>query len=114
MVEHASGAILELGAALDARLLTEHRPAERMRMLRETTNRIVRTANDAAQAHGRASQAVSAELRRENIDPAPARAMRLRLDAARLAVMAALEVASHRYPSPVASDPVVTKHRSDG
>jgi len=98
VVQHASGTILELGAALDAQLLKEQRPAERMRMLRETTNRIIRTANDAAQAYSRASRAITAELERPNLDPGPAEAMRRRLDAARLAVMAALEEASRRYP----------------
>ena len=109
VVQHASGIILELGTALDARLLTEQRPAERMRMLRETTNRIVRTANDAAQAYSRASRAITAELERPNSDPAPAQAMRLRLDAARLAVMSALEVASRRYPPLTEAEPVNAK-----
>ena len=62
VVQHASATILELGAALDAQLLKEQRPSERMRMLRETTNRIIRTANDATRGlqqgdsshHGRA------------------------------------------------------------
>jgi len=78
VVQQASATILELGAALDAQLLKEQRPTERMRMLRETTNRIVRTANDAAQAYSRASRAITAELERPNTNPAPAQAMRLR------------------------------------
>ena len=89
VVQQASATILELGAALDAQLLKEQRPSERMRMLRETTNRIVRTANDAAQA------------------------MRLRLDAARLAVMSALEVASRRYPSLEEASPDETEGTPD-
>jgi len=114
MVQHASGTILELGAALDAQLLKEQRPAERMRMLRETTNRIIRTANDAAQAYSRASRAITAELERPGTDPAPAQAMRLRLDAARLAVMSALEVASRRYPPLDEADPAEAQDQSDG
>jgi len=104
LVQRAGATILELGAALDARLLNERRPAERMRMLRETTNRITRVANDAIQAYGRASRAVTAELQRPNTDPAAAQAMRLRLDAARAELMAALQVASQRYPPPDAAE----------
>ncbi len=113
VVQQASATILELGAALDAQLLKEQRPSERMRMLRETTNRIVRTANDAAQAYSRASRAITAELERPNTNPAPAQAMRLRLDAARLAVMSALEVASRRYPSLEETSPDETKDTPD-
>jgi len=100
LLQRASATILELGTALDARLLNERRPAERLRMLRETTNRITRTANDAIQAYGRASRAVAAELERPDTDPAAAREMRRRLDAARAELMAALQVASRRYPPP--------------
>lgn len=99
LVQSASQTITELGAALDEQLLAERRPAERLRMLRETTNRIIRTANDAIQAYGRASRAVSSELERANTDPAAARRMRLLLDAARLDVLRALEAANRRYPS---------------
>jgi predicted transcriptional regulator len=113
VVQDASATILELGAALDAQLLKEQRPSERMRMLRETTNRIVRTANDAAQAYSRASRAITAELERPNTNPAPAQAMRLRLDAARLAVMSALDVASRRYPSLEEASPDETKDTPD-
>ena len=81
--------------------------------MRETTNRIVRTANDAAQAYSRASRAITAELERPNTNPAPAQAMRLRLDAARLAVMSALEVASRRYPSLEETSPDETKDTPD-
>src|SRR5256885_16366177 len=92
--QQASATILGLGAALDAQLLKEQRPTERMRMLRETTNRIVRTANDAAQAYSRASRAITAELERPNTNPAPAQAMRLRLDAAQPAGMSGLHAGS--------------------
>jgi len=100
VVQQASTTILELGAALDDRLLKENRPSERMRMLRDTTNRIIRTANDAAQAYSRASRAIVAELERPDTDPGAARDLRRRLDAARRDVMAALEVAQQRYPPP--------------
>jgi hypothetical protein len=114
LVQRASATILELGAALDARLLNERRPAERLRMLRETTNRITRTANDAIQAYGRASRAVTAELQRPNTDPAAAQEMRQRLDAARTEVMAALQVASLRYPSADTATAIEGEETADG
>jgi putative heme degradation protein len=112
-VQQASATILELGAALDARLLKEHRPAERMRLLRETTNRITRTANDAIQAYSRASRAVTAELARPNTNSAAAKQMRRRLDAARREVLAALQIASRRYPPAEAPDGTDTPETPD-
>ena len=109
LLQRASATILELGTALDARLLNERRPAERLRMLRETTNRITRTANDAIQAYDRASRAVAAELERPDTDPAAAREMRRRLDAARAELMAALQVASRRYPPVDAADALASE-----
>ncbi len=101
MVQRASIEIESLGADLDRRLLEEKRPAERLRMIRETTNQITRLANDAINAYARASRAVRAEEQRGDADPAPAREMRRRLDEARAAMLAVLEVASRRYePAP--------------
>jgi hypothetical protein len=111
-VQHASVLIAELGSALDAALTDERRPGERMRMLRETTNRITRTANDAVQAYRRVSQAVQAETARPDGDPAAAAGLRRRLDAARDDLLKALDAARQRYPwtdgdasAPDGSDP---------
>lgn len=104
LVQRASQTIETLGEDLDRRLQRESRPAERMRMIRETTNQITRVANDAIQAYGRASRAVKAEEQRADSDLAAAREMRTRLDEARAAVLAVLDVASRRYqPAPDAA-----------
>jgi hypothetical protein len=97
MVQRASREIETLGADLDRRLLGESRPAERLRMIRETTNQITRLANDAINAYARASRAVRAEEQRSDSDQGPAREMRRRLDEARAAMLAVLEVANRRY-----------------
>jgi hypothetical protein len=97
MVQRATASIAELTAGLDRKLEQEQRPAERLRMLRDTTNQITRIANDAIQAYRRASTAVRAELERPKGDRMEAQQMRLALDAARAEVLATLEVASRRY-----------------
>ena len=99
VVQHASLLITDLGTDLDRQLADEQRPAERLRMLRETTNRIVRAANDAVNAYARASRAVNAERARPHGNIAAADEMRILLDAARLDVLGVLEIASQRYPS---------------
>lgn len=97
LVERASGLIRELGVELDRRLQQESRPPHRMRMLRETTNRITRVANDAVQAYARANRTIRAELERPDGDADTAASMRLRLDTSRREVLAALASASERY-----------------
>jgi hypothetical protein len=97
IVEGASQLIRELDAALDRQLAAERRPSERMRMLRETTNRITRAANDAAQAYARTSRGIRTELERPDADVVGAELMRARLDAARGKLLQALEVANRRY-----------------
>lgn len=97
IVERASRLIPELGAALDRKLARERRPAERVRMLRETTNRITRAANDAAQAYARTSRGIRAELERPDADVEGAQIMRARLDEARQDVLRALEDATQRF-----------------
>ena len=67
-------------------------------MLREATNQITRTANDAIQAYRRTRAAVTAELTLADGDEAHARRMSAQLDEARLEVLAALELARSRYP----------------
>ncbi len=98
MAQRAAAEIEMLGADLDRRLQGETRPAERLRMTRETTNQITRLANDAISAYARASRAVRAEQDRSGFDHGPAHEMRERLDEARVAILGALEVANRRYP----------------
>jgi hypothetical protein len=98
IVEGASATIADLGVELDRDLAKEHRPSERMRMLREATNRITRTANDAVHAYRRASRAIKVELERPDANVETAERMRSRLDAARAKVLRALAVANERYP----------------
>lgn len=97
VVEAASAAITDLGRELDRQLAQERRPSERMRMLREATNRITRTANDAVQAYRRASRAIRNELERADANVEAAERMRTRLDEARANVLRALSVANERY-----------------
>lgn len=99
LVQRASAEIESLGVDLDRRLQTEARPSERLRMIRESTNQITRLANDAIHAYGRASRAVRAEEQRPDSDQLAAREMRTRLDEARAAMLAVLEVAGRRYGS---------------
>ncbi|MGE5235391.1 MAG: hypothetical protein ACM3O7_03450 [Acidobacteriota bacterium] len=91
--------IADLDTELDRLLLSERRPTERVRLLRETTNRITRAANDAVHAYRRASRTVRLELERPDADVEAATATRARLDQARRDVLAALEVAKRRYPA---------------
>jgi len=97
IVQRATASIADLNDALDRRLLDEQRPTERLRMLRETTNQITRTANDAIQAYRRARAAVHAELQIPGGDRTHARQMGRMLDSARADVLRALELTSHRY-----------------
>ena len=99
IVENASTTIADLGVELDRHLAKERRPSERMRMLREATNRITRTANDAVHAYRRASRAIKTELERPDANVEAAELMRTRLDDARARVLEALAVANERYPS---------------
>lgn len=97
LVQEAPAAIADLTAILDRRLAEEQRPSERTRMLREATNQITRTANDAIQAYRRARAAVTAELAMPEGDWAHARKMSLQLDSARQDVLAALDRTSQKY-----------------
>lgn len=99
VVQRASAVITDLGRELDRQLASERRPAERLRMLRETTNRITRTANDAVHAYQRASRAIDVELARAGGDKTAAREMRVRLNDARSEILRVLEVAGERYPT---------------
>jgi hypothetical protein len=97
-VERAAVEIVELGSDLDRRLEDERRPTERVRLLRETTNRITRTANDAVQAYRRARRSLDAELRRPSADVEAVTRLGDRLATARAEVLQALEAANARYP----------------
>ena len=98
LVERAGPFITELGTALDRQLLSEQRPGERMRMLRETTNRITRAANDAIHAYRRAQRAMALELEKPDADTTAVAAMRQHLSSARVDLLRALDSASRRYP----------------
>lgn len=98
LIQRAPAAIADFHRTLDQKLAGEERPNERLRMLRDATNQITRTANDAIQAYRRARAAVDAELEMPDGDRAHARKMSAELDRARAEVLEALEQASHRYP----------------
>jgi len=98
-VQRATTLIDDLGADLDRQLAREAREAERLRMLRETTNRITRAANDAIQAYGRARRTLKTELERRDGNTEAALAMQARLRSARLDLLRALKSANRRYPS---------------
>jgi hypothetical protein len=100
LLQRTSALIADLGVQLDQQLAAEQRPAERMRMLRETTNRITRAANDAVNAYARTSRALREELARPNADVRAANAIRVRIDAARRDVLHSLDEAKQRYLSP--------------
>ena len=97
VVQRTTAFIEDLNAALDRQLLDEQRPTERLRMLRETTNRITRASNDAIQAYRRVRAAIQVELQLPDGDQAHARRMRLTVDAARDDMLRVLEVTSRRY-----------------
>jgi hypothetical protein len=100
VIQRAIALIDDLGSDLDRQLVAEPRPTERIRLLRETTNRITRTANDAVHAYARARRAINAQLARGDGsgNAEAALAMRAELHAARLELLHALEVAGRRYP----------------
>jgi predicted nucleic acid-binding Zn-ribbon protein len=99
VVQRASTHIRELGHDLDQQLEREPRPSERLRLLRETTNRIVRTANDAVHAYRRASRSLQNELERGDPHVAAATEMMRQLQAARAELLSVIDAANRRYPS---------------
>jgi hypothetical protein len=101
LLQNAPERIAEYTRILDQRLTNEQRPSERTRMLRETTNQITRTANDAIQAYHRARASVAAELEMSAGDHAHAKRMSGQLEVARKDVLAALETARIRYPNQI-------------
>jgi hypothetical protein len=97
-IRRATTRIEELSAALDRQLLRESRPDEQLRLLRQTTSQITRTANDAIQAYRRVTEGLRAESERSDTDPSEAARLSEALADARAEMLNALEVASQRYP----------------
>jgi hypothetical protein len=98
IIQRATALILDLGNDLDRQLPLESRESERMRLLREATNRITRAANDAIHAYRKAIRSTEAQIERNAPGDELASEMRARLQAARDELRDALDAASHRYP----------------
>jgi hypothetical protein len=98
LIERASALIAELGVQLDRHLDGEARPSERMRMLREATNRITRAANDAIAAYRTGVRVLTLEVERNGPNVESAIATLARLREARRTLLQALEAADRRYP----------------
>ncbi|HEX6140179.1 MAG TPA: hypothetical protein VF013_06945 [Candidatus Limnocylindria bacterium] len=99
VIERASLFIDDLGSDLDRLLASEPRATERLRLLRETTNRITRTANDAIQAYAKARRVIDAQLERADGNHELLLATRARLRSARQDLLRAISTANRRYPS---------------
>jgi hypothetical protein len=97
-IRRATTRIEELSAALDRQLLREARPEEQLRLLRQTTSQITRTANDAIQAYRRVTEGLRVESERDDTDPSEVARLSEALSDARTEMLHALEVASQRYP----------------
>lgn len=97
-IRHATTRIEELSAQLDQELARELRPEEQLRLLRQTTSQITRTANDAIQAYRRLTEGLRVESERGDTDPAEATRTGKAISDARTEMLNALEVASRRYP----------------
>lgn len=116
LVQRASTTIVEIETSLNWLLVREVRPAERLRMLREATNRITRTANDAIQAYRRVKPALAIEMERPDGNTDRARSMLHLLHAARSEMLATLEDASRHYglgPTAVGAGPSRPDARED-
>jgi hypothetical protein len=113
-VQRATLLINDLGSDLDRQVSSEMRETERLRMLREATNRITRTANDAIRAYARGQRAITTQLARTDENAEALLAMRASLQSARLDLLRALRLADRRYPwaDPAASNPAVGSRRA--
>jgi hypothetical protein len=98
LIQRASDRIAEINTSLDLAVAAERSEAERMRLLREATNQIVRLANDSAQAYRRATRAIKLDIDAGRGTSGDHERMRLLLQSARAALLAELEAASRRYP----------------
>ena len=97
-IDRATRRIEELSVILDRQLSTEDRDEERLKHLRQATGQITRSANDGIQAYRRISQALRAEAAHADADPIEVADATRALADARARMLAALEVASTRYP----------------
>lgn len=97
-IRTATRHIAELTAILDRQTGAESRPEEQMRDLRHATGQITRSANDGIQAYRRVSQALAAEASHADRDPDEVERTTRDLADARAGMLAALDVASKRYP----------------
>ncbi len=97
-IDRATLRIEELTAILDRQLSSEERDEERIKHLRQATGQITRSANDGIQAYRRISSALRAEASHADADPVEVADATRALADARSRMLAALEVASQRYP----------------
>jgi hypothetical protein len=97
-IDRATRRIEELSVILDGQLGAEDRDEERLKHLRQATGQITRSANDGIQAYRRVSQALRAEAQHADADAAEVADATRALADARERMLAALEVASRRYP----------------
>jgi hypothetical protein len=98
ILRRATRRIEEQSAALDRRLMGEHRVQERLRLLRQATGQITRDANDGIQAYRRMTAALREERQRAGTDPVEAAAAARTLADARASMLEALDAASRKYP----------------
>jgi TolA-binding protein len=97
-IDRATKRIEELSVILDRQLSSEEREEERLKHLRQATGQITRAANDGIQAYRRITQALRAESSHADADAAEVADTTRALSEARTRMLAALEVASRRYP----------------
>jgi hypothetical protein len=97
-IDRATTRIEELAVILDRQLQSEDREEERLKHLRQATGQITRSANDGIQAYRRVSQALRAETQHADADALEVADASRALAEARTRMLAALEVASRRYP----------------
>jgi TolA-binding protein len=97
-IDRATKRIEELSVILERQLSSEEREEERLKHLRQATGQITRSANDGIQAYRRISQALRTEAMHADSDPVEIANARRALAEARTRMLAALEIASRRYP----------------
>jgi hypothetical protein len=98
IIRGATRRVEEQSGILDRQMKGDGRPAEQLRHLRQATGQITRAANDAVQAYRRVSVALREEAGRTDADATEVERATREVAEARSDMMAALEVASHRYP----------------
>ena len=98
LLRSAALLIAQLGEELDQRLEAEVQPSERLRLVRETTVQITRTANDAIKGYRNTKQFLDTSVAGARGDGQEFTAIRTRLSTERRALLAALDRAAARYP----------------